>query len=276
MTNQFLKLKLMAMKVIVVILILILSTVPVISQGNLEILAEYSGLIAIPMALDDAGMHMEEHFEPLLVIRTQKAYSVFLDRLPLEAVSATSPAPKNEDPLLLRPKVDFSKHMLLVVITNALDTPLITSVMPLENDIVLITEFPKNIHARPFGTGTYSAALVKNLSGKVIIRESNAGAENSVGGSEFDSLVWVDEDLIQEGVRLKMADSLIKRRLLDGKTRTEIIRLLGNPTETSYFQDWHLIYWLGPERGFISIDSEWLVIRFGPDDKVTEYQLIRD
>ena len=33
---------------------------------------------------------------------------------------------------------------------------------------------------------------------------------------------------------------------------------------------------LGPERGFISIDSEWLVVRFGQGGRVTEYEIARD
>ncbi len=119
----------------------------------------------------------------------------------------------------------------------------------------------------------YARGMVKSLVGEVIIRESDA---NLVDRSVFDSSAWVDKGLIDEGVRLEMADSLIERSLLDGKMREEVIMLLGSPTKTGYFKEWDFVYWLGPERGFISIDSEWLVIRFGPDDKVTEYQLVRD
>jgi hypothetical protein len=31
-----------------------------------------------------------------------------------------------------------------------------------------------------------------------------------------------------------------------------------------------------PERGFISIDSEWLVVRFDTAGKVSEYRIVRD
>jgi hypothetical protein len=35
------------------------------------------------------------------------------------------------------------------------------------------------------------------------------------------------------------------------------------------------VYWLGPERGFISIDSEWLGIKF-KDNVVIEVEILRD
>lgn len=52
--------------------------------------------------------------------------------------------------------------------------------------------------------------------------------------------------------------------------------MLGPGDRTDKWQEWHLIYHLGPERGVIRIDSEWLVIRFGTSDRVTEYRIVRD
>lgn len=95
-------------------------------------------------------------------------------------------------------------------------------------------------------------------------------------GRAFDPVVWQDEAQIQQGVRLSMADRLIARGTLQGKPRAEVVELLGEPPENTSFSDWDLVYWLGSERGFISIDSEWLVIRFGPDGRVAEYRIIRD
>ena len=41
------------------------------------------------------------------------------------------------------------------------------------------------------------------------------------------------------------------------------MKLLGDATNTDYFkEDNNVVYYLGDERGFISIDSEWLVITF--------------
>ena len=52
--------------------------------------------------------------------------------------------------------------------------------------------------------------------------------------------------------------------------------MLGSPKDHGYFKEYDLVYWLGPERGFLRIDSEWLAISFGEDGKVNEYLLVRD
>ena len=37
-----------------------------------------------------------------------------------------------------------------------------------------------------------------------------------------------------------------------------------------------MVYWLGDERGYMSIDSEWLVVRLDGEGKVAEYRIVRD
>src|SRR5262245_44084202 len=74
-------------------------------------------------------------------------------------------------------------------------------------------------------------------------------------GKPFDSVAWQDPEEVKKGVRLEMADRLLARGKLLGKTRAEVLDFLGQPTETSYFGSWDLVYWLGFERGFFSIDS---------------------
>lgn len=93
-------------------------------------------------------------------------------------------------------------------------------------------------------------------------------------GRAFDQAVWADEK--QEGARLEMADRIVARRMLDGKARAEVVAMLGEPPKTGYFSDWNLVYRLGMERGFISIDSEWLVVRFDANERVSEYRIVRD
>jgi len=73
-----------------------------------------------------------------------------------------------------------------------------------------------------------------------------------------------------------MADWLLLSRSLIGKTRAQVVEDLGEPPPTDYFRDWSLVYNLGSERGFISIDSEWLVIRIGNDSRVVEARIVRD
>ena len=72
-----------------------------------------------------------------------------------------------------------------------------------------------------------------------------------------------------------MADGLLRSRVLLGKSRIEVVGLLGEPPKTDYFSGWDMVYVLGPERGYFSIDSEWLVLRLR-NDRVVEARLARD
>lgn len=77
--------------------------------------------------------------------------------------------------------------------------------------------------------------------------------------------------------RVRIVGDLLSRYQLKKMTKSEIIQLLGEPTETEYFAEPNnIVYYLGPERGFISIDSEWLVIWFDVQDRVTKFKILRD
>lgn len=95
-------------------------------------------------------------------------------------------------------------------------------------------------------------------------------------GCAFDPTAWRDKTLIPQGVRLGMADRLLARGTLRGKTRAQVVEMLGKPPETEYFREYDLVYWLGPERGFFGIDSEWLVMRIGSEGRVMECRLVTD
>lgn len=73
-----------------------------------------------------------------------------------------------------------------------------------------------------------------------------------------------------------MVDDLLRSRQLKGLSRAQVETILGPPDETSYFPEWDMVCWLGPERGWIRIDSEWLVIRLDAQGLVSDYQLARD
>ena len=77
-------------------------------------------------------------------------------------------------------------------------------------------------------------------------------------------------------VRLQMIEWLIRSRQLDGLTRSEVVALLGPADDTSYFREWDMVYWLGPNRGLFRIDSDWLVIRYGPNGRVSDYRVVSD
>ncbi|HEY4309515.1 MAG TPA: hypothetical protein VGN12_08695 [Pirellulales bacterium] len=92
----------------------------------------------------------------------------------------------------------------------------------------------------------------------------------------FNSESWRDPIMVERGVRLKMADGLIARGTLHGMSRSAVVEMLGEPPPPEYFRDWDIVYRLGMERRYMSIDSEWLVIRLGSDGRVIDYRIVRD
>jgi hypothetical protein len=57
--------------------------------------------------------------------------------------------------------------------------------------------------------------------------------------------------------RVYIVDDLLNEHNLIRKTRNEVNRLLDAPTDTTYFNDENnIVYYLGDDRGLMSIDSE--------------------
>ena len=96
-------------------------------------------------------------------------------------------------------------------------------------------------------------------------------------GRVFDAEQW-QVNASQRGtkVRLAMADRIVARKMLWGKTRAQVTEILGKPPATDYRSDWDLVYWLGPERGFLGIDSEWLVVKLDQNDVVADVKMVHD
>ena len=90
----------------------------------------------------------------------------------------------------------------------------------------------------------------------------------------FDSAKWKAGN--EDEIRIRMVDSLLRKYEITGKSRAEVVDILGEPDKTGYFRDYDMVYRLGMERGFISIDSEWLVLKFGTNNAVTEYRIAHD
>ncbi len=92
----------------------------------------------------------------------------------------------------------------------------------------------------------------------------------------FNSQQWQQVERSDDYTRLRMIEPLMISGRIDGATRSEVVSLLGPPDDTDYFRDWDFVYWLGPGRGLINLDSEWLVIRFGDSGVVSEYRVVSD
>ncbi len=93
---------------------------------------------------------------------------------------------------------------------------------------------------------------------------------------EFDSTEWKNTKNVTNNIRIRMVDDLLRRHHLNGMSREQVTALIGEPDKTEYFKNSDMVYWLGPERGFMNIDSEWLVVRLDSRKKVSEVKIVRD
>lgn len=94
----------------------------------------------------------------------------------------------------------------------------------------------------------------------------------------FTPTAWrqdADSTDVMWPTRLRMIDDLLAHHPLVGLTRDSVIALLGPSDSTSYWSEWDMVYWLGPERGIVRMDSEWLVLRIA-GGTVTEATIVRD
>jgi hypothetical protein len=98
------------------------------------------------------------------------------------------------------------------------------------------------------------------------------------GRERFAATAWRDPVLAygDSAVRGCMVDDLLSRHNFREQSRAQVVVLLGEPRPTDYFSEYQLVYWLGPERGLMSVDSEWLVFRIDTQGRVTEYRLVTD
>ena len=95
----------------------------------------------------------------------------------------------------------------------------------------------------------------------------------------FVSSIWnVDNNTLNNkfSLRHRIADGFILTERLIGVQKKDVQKLLGIPPETGYFKKWDLVYYLGQERGFLGIDSEWLVLKIDENNKVVETRIVSD
>ena len=87
---------------------------------------------------------------------------------------------------------------------------------------------------------------------------------------DFTTEKWIENP----SERVEIVDDLLEEYDLMGYGREELELLLGeNDNDLGYFVRGDVsVYYLGPERGLLSIDSEWLVIEF-EDGKVSGYEV---
>lgn len=93
---------------------------------------------------------------------------------------------------------------------------------------------------------------------------------------QFESSVWKSTvPGTRDETRLFMVDDLLATHTLVGRSRADIVNLLGEPDSTPYFRHYDMVYYLGRERRAFGIDSEWLVLKLSAG-RVSEARLVTD
>ncbi|WP_417505735.1 hypothetical protein [Marinomonas gallaica] len=94
---------------------------------------------------------------------------------------------------------------------------------------------------------------------------------------KFNYEKWNDRSLVysEPYIRSQMVKDVLNNILEDGLTTDMVIKKLGPQSESDYFSDYQLRYWLGPEDGIVSIDSSWLVIKI-KNERVEKYEVVTD
>jgi hypothetical protein len=96
----------------------------------------------------------------------------------------------------------------------------------------------------------------------------------------FNSSNWKSPDnqnpkSSKYAIRIRMVDDLFHRHKLVGMARKQVIQILG-PSDGGDTKGQSFGYWLGPERGFISIDSKTLAVEFDAKNRVKKAFIWRD
>jgi hypothetical protein len=94
----------------------------------------------------------------------------------------------------------------------------------------------------------------------------------------FDSELWIADDstIMREGIndRQKMLGDVVEN-ILPGKSRNEIIRLLGLSSDDSNQPT--LLFYLGPARGdFFGVEVEWLEVYLDLSGNFEKYEVFRE
>src|SRR5262245_16608637 len=101
----------------------------------------------------------------------------------------------------------------------------------------------------------------------------------------FDSATWQDEKRVysDEAVRKRMLPSLLRTHPLIGSSPEQVKALLGPPMEREeyiyygitldYLAPDEMVYWIGPQEGFMAFDSIWLVLSPGKNGAIEQYSV---
>lgn len=121
-----------------------------------------------------------------------------------------------------------------------------------------------------FLIGVFATVII----GLFIFMESRCVAELSKSYQPFDSQKWKETvfDGAVSQTRILMIDDLLDHQNFKGWQKSQIIELLGRPTEDKLDR---IDYYLGPQRSCFGMDSETLVLIL-KDERVERYYIYVD
>ena len=147
-----------------------IATSVVLAEVALPVVASYEGRIR--------ATGFDRNFRKVtgpteMIIKTQAQYETFVGKIPKRTISKTNPSPPSKDPLLKKPPIDFSKHMMLVAVraNSMYVTPKLESVVAEKNTLLVHILYPDLGETRFLnqmeGIGTYLAIVVPKHKGPV-------------------------------------------------------------------------------------------------------------
>ena len=142
---------------------------------------------------------------------------------------------------------------------------------------------PKMRHAIGCVSLLLFGLLLVVLTGKALQHQSQYFEPRAFESQAWKEAAWNGRTMFPEPVRIEMVDSLLAGGGLIGLKREEVVKTMGpddGASGTGFsvhgFGDWDDVYWLGPERAALRVDSEWLVIRYDDRGRVFECALQTD
>jgi len=126
--------------------------------------------------------------------------------------------------------------------------------------------------ARARGLGCVAGLLVAFLAGTV----AYGFMTGYLPVRPFDSDRWKRVERVDDQARIHMIEHLMWSGKLNGLSHSDLVALLGPPSETPYFREHDYVYRLGDERSLFSIDPEWLVLDVNASGRVSRYEVVRD
>ena len=102
---------------------------------------------------------------------------------------------------------------------------------------------------------------------------------DGVNRLSFNSTTWKNTPSIHslDSMRLRMVEDLLKTHSILGKSKEEMVALIGEPDQTKYFKSSEMVYMLGQETdSYFAIDAQWLVLELNDSERVASYDIVTD